>query len=372
MLSELRFDYLPYRDIKMSRTDEGFVTGMAPVAKVGILRYRLADGSVRRELVPAETLFAQDSIETLKLKPLTSTHPPEQLLTASSVKSRQVGTTGENIVREDDFLCAKIVVTDADAIKKAEEGRRQLSPGYRCELQMDSGVYNGEPYDAVQIRRLYNHVALVDVARGGPELQIKFDSEDIIQPQARSPRMIKIALDGIEYDAAPEVGNHVKHLQAKCDEANAAVVAAKAENDKLQAEFDSIKAKLDAAEKIDIVAEAKKIADARISLVGKVSKHLDAETTAKLDSMSDEDIQNAVIVKAFPNAADRLETASKEYRAARFDCALELLEAPAPSALPAQRQAMDPKPAVKKDSDEESQDAARERMLQAVLNGYKE
>ena len=44
-------------------------------ARTGILVYRMADGSERREYVPPETLFNADSMEVMTGIPLTLNHP---------------------------------------------------------------------------------------------------------------------------------------------------------------------------------------------------------------------------------------------------------------------------------------------------------
>jgi hypothetical protein len=105
---------------KFSRTPEGYLKGTAPIAKVGILTYLRQDGSVKRELVPEETLFNQDSMNTLMLQPMTNMHPVEVLLDSVTVKNKKVGMTGEIVKREDNFLVTSMVITDADAVTRAD------------------------------------------------------------------------------------------------------------------------------------------------------------------------------------------------------------------------------------------------------------
>lgn len=174
--SGLRFDFNSSA-LQVTKSDEGYLKGTAPVAKVGIMTYYLLDGSTRREFVPPETLFANDSMETLKMKPITNIHPPERILDSETVKRRKVGFTGEQVVKDDQFLASSLVITDSDAVNDAENGRRQLSPGYRCEIELSPGVYNGEHYDAIQRKRTYNHLALVDSARGGSDLKLNMDGK---------------------------------------------------------------------------------------------------------------------------------------------------------------------------------------------------
>lgn len=163
----------------MKRTDEGYLRGNAAVAKVGILQYLLPNGTIRKELVPAETLFNKDSMSSLQMQPITDTHPPEVLLDKKTVKRRRVGMTGENNKQDGDFLVTSAVITDEDAIASVESGRQQLSPGYRCSLVLQKGIYKGVEFDAVQVGRRYNHVAICDRARGGSDLKLNLDSIDV-------------------------------------------------------------------------------------------------------------------------------------------------------------------------------------------------
>lgn len=175
---------------KVKKTDEGYLTGIAPVAKVGIMKYLLPDGSTRKEFVPSTTLFNKDSMETLKMKPITDTHPPERLISSKTVKRRKVGYTGETVNENSDYLDVSLTVTDDDSISNIQKkGRNQLSPGYKVQLLLQSGTYNNEHYDAIQINRQYNHVAICDRARGGSDLKLNVDSIE------------ELHVDGFEIDA---------------------------------------------------------------------------------------------------------------------------------------------------------------------------
>lgn len=172
-------DFIGKKIGQMRKTDEGYLTGKAPIAKVGIMSYLLNDGSIIKEFVSKDTLFEVDSMESLKMKPVTDTHPLERTLDSKSVKRRKVGFTGETINKEDNFLTTSMVITDDDTIHNINDGRQELSPGYTCELDMSPGEFNGEHYDAIQLKRRYNHVAICDKARGGDELKLHLDSKEI-------------------------------------------------------------------------------------------------------------------------------------------------------------------------------------------------
>lgn len=170
-----RVDFLSRPIGKVKKTDEGYLQGRAPVAKVGILVYMKRDGSQVRELVPDETLFEIDSMTSLQMKPVTNTHPKELVLDSRTVKRRKVGMTGESVRNDSEFLTVPVVITDDDAIQSIDAGRQELSPGYSCKLLMQPGTFEGQKYDAIQLERRYNHLALCDKARGGAELRLNLD-----------------------------------------------------------------------------------------------------------------------------------------------------------------------------------------------------
>ncbi len=73
-----RFDTLDagsWMTTKFTRTTEGFLTGRAIVTSIGVFTYQYADGTVLRELRLPEEVFALESLESMKLKPVTNQHP---------------------------------------------------------------------------------------------------------------------------------------------------------------------------------------------------------------------------------------------------------------------------------------------------------
>jgi hypothetical protein len=250
-----RCDFVSQNIGKVTKTEEGYLRGEVPVAKVGVMKYLLADGTTRSELVPANTLFNADSMSTLKMQPITDTHPPEIMLDSRTIRRRRIGTTGENIRRQDDYLMSPIAITDEEGIASVNNGRHQFSPGYKCHVILKSGTFNGVHFDAIQIKRIYNHLALCDRARGGNDLKLKLDGLsveeierldgfEIITQQKEIPIMPKYRIDGIDYDAAQEVINFTTKLQAKVDELTAKVTTLGNEKTVLQAKIDEQKEKI--------------------------------------------------------------------------------------------------------------------------------
>ena len=150
----------------------------------GILVYRTADGSERRELVTREAVL--DSARTLARAPVTLEHPEEGFVSEDTAASLTVGDVdGTTEMIEDQlgsFAKVKIAVRRKDAIDAIGAGKSELSPGYDVTLDETPGVHEvfGR-YDARQIGRACNHLAIVDRGRGGPTVRLRVDSSDAVQ-----------------------------------------------------------------------------------------------------------------------------------------------------------------------------------------------
>ena len=134
--------------------------------------------------------------------------------------------------------------------------------------------------------------------------------------------MVKINLDGIDYECAPEVKNRFDKLVA---DAAKAATEHKTALDSMTAERDNFKDKFTKAD-ADLKAMPDKIkaaTDSRIDLVAAATPHLDEETVKKIGTMSDKEIKTAIVMKAYPKAD--LKDASDVYLQGRFDSALETL-----------------------------------------------
>jgi uncharacterized protein len=306
------------------RTDEGYLQGSAPIAKVGVMTYVRADGSTFREFVPAETLFNEDSMATMRLKPITNKHPDEVLLDACSVKRRKVGSVGENIKRDGDHLVVSLVITDDDAVKAVEDGRQELSPGYRSRVLIQAGEYDGQKYDGIQISRKYNHLAICDSARGGKTLRLNLDSIELdkvdgFEVTGKKEKTMEIIVRGVKYDAPAEVVVFANEQSAKVDSLTNDLNAAKSEKEKLQGRLDSTEAKVVELQKIDNKEVINKGVKDRIDLILVAKEHLGED--AKIDEMSNLDIKKAVVKKVLPKLD--LEGKTDERIEASFEAAVE-------------------------------------------------
>ncbi len=184
----LRFDLLG--DISsVERTDQGYLRADATLTKVGVFKYLNGDGSIRRELRLPEEVERADALASFELAPLTRGHPTAAggrrvLLDAGNTGKHQIGTVSS--VRADGgFVRGRVQISDQAAIEAAEQGERQLSCGYRCDLEPTRGVTSGIPgipdglrFDAIQRNIRGNHVALVPQGRAGKEAEIHMDQAD--------------------------------------------------------------------------------------------------------------------------------------------------------------------------------------------------
>ena len=310
-----RSDSNPVSSVK--KTKEGFLIVTAPVGKVGIVSYRQPDGSMRREFRPPEELFHADSIESLRMKPITNEHPPVPtadagLLTTKTASKFSVGSLSNDIhaAESDGMLMATFAIHNDSAIKAIEGGKRQLSPGYTADVWDEPGIWNNQPYDCVQRSIRYNHTALTGRGRAGADVAIRLDSlgnEEIEIETDTNERGFSMSgkvastvkLDtGIEYDVPPEVAAGFIAMRTHLDSVNAELVASKAshksDTEKLQGELAATKTHLDSAQGVDINA----LISDRVALHAEVRKHVGAEV--KLDSYDPIALKSAAIAVKMP------------------------------------------------------------------------
>jgi len=163
-----------------SRTAQGYLRTHAAVAVPGVMEYVDASGNVTRELVPAEELHNVDSLRSLAGLPVTLQHPDEDV-TPDNVGTLGVGALGNDveILEQSGHVRVLLVLHRRDALQAVDQGMVEVSPGYTTVIDPTPGVHPVYgAYDAVQTRRRYNHLAVVDQARGGPTVKLRADTTD--------------------------------------------------------------------------------------------------------------------------------------------------------------------------------------------------
>lgn len=159
------------------RTADGYLAASGHVARSGIQLYGgrevgRADLPRVRVFRPEGEVFDRASLTSLAHKPITIGHPAESV-TAETWRKHAAGVVGGEILRDGDRIAVSLLLTDAEAIRALDGGKRELSAGYTCDLDFTAGrTPTGEAYDAVQRRIRFNHVALVERGRAGSEVRI--------------------------------------------------------------------------------------------------------------------------------------------------------------------------------------------------------
>lgn len=369
---------------KAEVTDSGFLRAPANITKTGVLIYINPDGSERRELRLPEEVFAEDSLRTLRLAPLTREHP-KPLGTPVTARNRRELSIG--VVDSDarpagahgkagPFLRATVQVEDTAGLEDvATDTRRELSAGYRRRLERTPGVTKGIPgvpdglrYDGIQRNIRYNHVALTRVGRAGPDARLLLDSEASVMvcdaserqehepaPQAQGQQATetsnmkrKIKLGGITYEidcedsAFEAVTKHIADTEAKITSLDSQLADVKKTSEaqvadlKKTVETESARASkaegaLKTAEKIvaDSLAPEKvqEMVKARLELERKVAPLLvDAKgQQPDLSSLANEDIKRKVVLAVDPDA--KLDNVDSAFLDGSYGVALKALTA---------------------------------------------
>lgn len=214
-------------------TPEGYFVADARVAQANNIQTYYArelgmtdrdPNDVVRVFRPEAEVFAADSLATAVRLPITLDHP-SKMVDASNWREFTRGETGDEVLRDGEFMRVPLRVTDAGAVHSVQTDRQEFSLGYSTDLKMTPGVHDGQAYDAVATNFRYNHLAACRTARGGPQLRIVDERPALI---GDSPMPHIVIVDGLPVDVAnPETAaTVVKNAVAARDTANAALVDA--------------------------------------------------------------------------------------------------------------------------------------------------
>lgn len=357
-------------------TDEGYLVGKAVVTNIGVFTYLNGDGTVRRELRLPDEVFSPESMYSLKGKPVTNDHPDERV-TVENIKKYAVGKTDGDPMFDSFYLSIGLVFDDKDTIEQIKNGKRALSCGYDCELEMKSGTWMGVDYDAIQRNIRYNHISLVDRGRAGDAAIIRVDSadtssytvhkikEEVVQ---MADNLRTISLDSVDYKADEKVIEVYQASLAHADELKKSLDSVTAEKSALVAEKDALAEKLNVLQKD--YNEMKENHVDKSEIDNRVKARIDLYEIARKagveykDSDSDKDIMIAVITKLAPKA--KLDGADDIYINTRFKIVVEDMdELKADIAAEAARVINTPvnQEPVKKVDAEASRQAMKDRLL---------
>jgi hypothetical protein len=331
--------------------DTGFLYCDASLTRCGIFDYLDDNGNLVREFRPEEEVFSKDSLNSLKLKPITDQHP-NSLVNTDNIKELQVGMIGSDIKREDVYVKAQIVITDKDMVETIQNRRKygltnELSCGYTCELERKDGIYGEEGhYDCIQRRIKYNHVSIVDKGRAGNKVRI-LDSDDKNKEEKMSEKALvmftrkavnldSFKMDSISVSIPQEVLDTVATLSTKIDEAIELVQKSdeqlstlKNDNAELVKKVDALQGKFDEAAKTietqkNDIAELSNINSPRVVAMFSEKQSV-CDIAAKLEiDTNGKDIKTIKTdcIKHFNKDID-LENRSDSYIDGRFDTICE-------------------------------------------------
>lgn len=120
---------------------------------------------------PESELSNEETINSFKLLPLIDDHEMLGTDATPAEKKGVQGTTGEEIYY-DKGLYGNLKVFSESLKNLIEGGKKELSLGYKCKYIFESGVFEGQKYDAIQTNLRGNHIALVDEGRMGKEVSV--------------------------------------------------------------------------------------------------------------------------------------------------------------------------------------------------------
>ena len=298
-------------------TKDGYLVAYAKVARTGVQEYLGSELGIDKEIVrvmrPETEVFAKDSLASYSGKPMTNDHPSEPV-TAETWKRDAIGSIGEEVIRDGDYIRVPLIMMDAAAIEDYKAGKRELSMGYEADIEF----VDHADYDAIQKNIRINHIALVEKGRaGGAKIGDAGGQKTNGQSQKTEVKTMtkKVKFGDVTIEVSEQAAEAIEALteqlkQAK-EEAQASADAKDKELAEKDGEIEKLKGnsmtadKLDAAiaERVAIIADAKKIADLDYS------------------KKSPADIRRAAVAAVIGD--DKLKDKSDAYVEARFDVLLD-------------------------------------------------
>lgn len=265
----------------------GYLRIPARLTRVGIFSYVNPDGSVTKEFRPPDEVFAKDSLDSLRLAPVTRGHPVDgKGVYPERARAVARGAVGEQIDHDENFVEATLGVFDSDliaAIKRGDE--REVSCGYLRMFDPTPGEYKGERYDGVQRKIRYNHVAIVTKGRAGPDVALRMDA------QGKGEIMgVKVKVGDKEFECSQELADALTAQASTAQQNDAAQILARE-----QARADAAEAQVKQLK--DVASKFPEQVKARVALERLAVGAVEAE---KMDVLTDRQIKEAVITKAFP------------------------------------------------------------------------
>ena len=179
---------------KMVDTRDGLLVKDAIICRAVVLDY-----NGKKILKSPEALA--DSMQTMQRMMITDEHPRSRvIIDVSEIKGRVLP---ETVTLNNNVATGDLLITDKVLADEIRKGKRDLSPGYYADIIEEPGTFNDEPYQAVQKKVLYDHLAVVKAGRcSRPKCGI-LDSAVFDIPETNMKELATIPkeiADGIEKD----------------------------------------------------------------------------------------------------------------------------------------------------------------------------
>ncbi len=203
-----------------------------PISKVGVFEYSgsqispdLEPNKIYKVYRPEEELSNAETINSFRLLPWTDEHAmlgdSESGMTAAENKGIH-GVIGEDVYFENGYLKGNLKIFSNKLAELIEQGKKELSIGYRCLYDIVSGVFDGEKYDAIQRNIRGNHLALVEEGRSGHDVAVldhfkfTFDAKGITMPnKAMDTEEMKAKDEGAETLTLEECFRKINELEER-------------------------------------------------------------------------------------------------------------------------------------------------------------
>lgn len=112
-----------------------------------------------------------------------------------------VGSLGTDAEFDGEYLDNSLFVNTREAIKGIESNKkRELSAGYHYTPDMTPGIFRGKAFDGVMRDIEFNHVALVEDGRAGPDVVVGDSTENLM---SKPTRLAALTLSMVAAHAAP-------------------------------------------------------------------------------------------------------------------------------------------------------------------------
>lgn len=174
---------------------------------------------------PGEDL--EKAVDTFNGLPLLLTHAIDSAEVPQ--KDRRVGAVGTDASWSSPYIKASLSIWDKEAQDRVDSGLyRELSCAYRFDPVIESGVFDGQPYDIVMRNIRGNHVALVLKGRAGTDVIVAdsaIEKGDSNMAEELTPEQVREKTAKEEFGIDDD-GSFFQRLYAKLDEEQDADLAA--------------------------------------------------------------------------------------------------------------------------------------------------